>query len=78
MKVQHKCCICISKKLNWFDGVEEYPASIEYLVMHENPCSNAPDFRLRVAFYLPEIEEINELRVTKLERRLSKATFGNM
>lgn len=48
-----------------------FPASLQYLILRGNPICQNPEYRLIVTGAAPFIEELDEKRVTNLERRVA-------
>ncbi|KAJ3030479.1 UNVERIFIED_CONTAM: hypothetical protein HDU68_008895 [Siphonaria sp. JEL0065] len=67
----------ISKNLIQDIEIEQFPASLENLVISENPCTVAPDYRLELIYGLNELTVLDEVDVGQEERRLAKMRFGN-
>ncbi|KAL2916252.1 Leucine-rich repeat-containing protein 46 [Polyrhizophydium stewartii] len=58
--------------------LDAFPQSIEYLHIKDNPCADAPDARLRAVFAIKSLVEIDDCRVTRIERMLARQTFGGI
>ena len=48
-----------------------FPASLQYLILRGNPICQNPEYRLIVTGAAPFIEELDEKRVTNVERRVA-------
>ncbi|KAJ3193458.1 hypothetical protein HK101_004811 [Irineochytrium annulatum] len=56
----------------------QLPSTLQHLLLISNPCSHAPDHRLRLTLSLPDLRELDEVKVTREERRLARMTMGDM
>jgi Leucine-rich repeat (LRR) protein len=56
----------------------DYPKSLEYLIMEGNICSKLADYRLKITYHFPNIQEIDQIPPSRLEKRLAFQAFGTM
>jgi hypothetical protein len=56
--------------------LDECPPNVRYLLLADNPCALLPSYRLGLIKECERLEELDDLPITKQEKRMARGEFS--